>query len=194
MQKKEIDKTFINRVNNFKDYVEMCGDIEGNEMVQIYLYDYIAFAISEQNLSNPNHQYYRIFEFLVKKLKNDYLHISVSDLMKIYAFTISNGLPKELEDLLWETYMLNEAKRKNKYQIDYKYYRNKNEYEMLIEFSKGITNEINTNLNRLKQYSEMLSKIHDNARINSYNNSNYDESLLENENVFDNKPVKKSGR
>jgi hypothetical protein len=65
---------------------------------------------------------------------------------------------------------------------------------MLIEFSKAITNLINDNLSRLKQYSEMLSKIHDNARINSYNNSNYDESLLENENVFDNKPVKKSGR
>jgi hypothetical protein len=172
----------------------MCSDIEGNEMVQIYLYDYIAFAISEQNLSNPNHQYYRIFEFLVKKLKNDYLHISVSDLMKIYAFTISNGLPKELKDLLWETYWLNEAKRKNKYQIDYKYYSNKNEHNMLIEFSKVITNLINDNLSRLKKYSEMLSKIHDNARINSYNNSNYDESLLENENVFDNKPVKKSGR
>lgn len=137
------NKLFENRIQNFLDNVDMCEF--DDEIVDIYLYDFIAFILS----NNKNNVFNKDLESLIVELIKDCnfsneFSIKASNLKSIYNFIIkkNSGVSLEFENLLKNMYVLNDKRIDINYKLNYDYYKDKIEKDMLQQDLKYCDTEI----------------------------------------------------
>ena len=135
MSQKEINKIFEDRIKTFLEYVDIFDD---EEEVELYLYDYIAFIIRENNRENISNQYIPLLEYLLKMSKNNIVLLKGSEIRELYDFVKEHGISYPLKELLLEMYKLNEEKRILNYKEKYNYCDTPKKYKILVEVKKNV--------------------------------------------------------
>ena len=138
----KVDKDqFKNRVQNLSDYVEVFGGDE--EEIELYLYDFIALALETGRISETNDEFYNVFGYLFKKADDNNIIIikgtqlkCLCDSAKIISFS------NELKNYLLVLYCLNEEKREVIYKLNYRYYKDEKEREVLMKTVSFLTQSI----------------------------------------------------
>ncbi len=138
----KVDKNlYENRVQTFKDYVEMYG--EDDEEIELYLYDFIAFVLEEGRTNKTNNEFYNVFCFLFKEVDdNNTIMIKGTQLKHLYNSVKDISFSNELKKYLFALYYCNEEKREATYRLHYKYYKSEKEREILIKTVSTLTQRL----------------------------------------------------
>ena len=152
LEKEGIDyRVFNNRIRTFLDYVEMYND---EEIVEIYLYDLIAFTLSNKQNGYIDEYFEQfIVSFICKMNDENEIVINGFDLNVMYNIINYGGVSKELEKVFEKMYILNEKKRECEYKLKYRYYENISDKEQLMQQIYEFNLKINVYVDLIKNYN-----------------------------------------